>query len=636
MKDTEQEPQYDARDLSTWALLKGGAHRSIEGLKGTAFDLLPALGASLIGKDETAKQFLNSYAERTKAAEEANPTAYKSYKDVMGPNGSVIDYSAELLGEAGPDIASFMMGTGIGSMAGKKIASTAAKKAIEGHIEEQVAKSAVAKGLTEAETTALKDRMTQRATDGWLMQHAANHGAEIGSKVGLFGSAMGMSVPDTLNSVYQDTGNISPVAALTVGSINGILNTYLPAEIGASLGVAGKNLLSLKLLEKSSVVPTTWKREVGKQILKDTAMMGVTSGAQAALNKVADKIAGSDDPIFSQHNIDGILEATIKGATTGALFGAPIGAVSAGSKVRERQAAVDAQKAAETKQTPPSPPAVPPVEPVTPPPPPPPAAESQVKLPEATAPEPVVRQELTPAPSTILSRDELKGIGLTPNFAMHSRIRDLDMANADHVSKVDAELANTKATKRWPEELKTKLQDLVDQKKATVQGAEDGNVRNVLDNAPTGESVPVPSKPEQHGNTEGIGTFETGRMGAPTDSTAELGRRETDESPALEQPKVEPPTQSTLEPAPLKQPSAEPTEETPAKSTRMMTEEEKVDASLDSWEKAQYAKRDAQLKAEEAQAAMNEGKPVEEAPAAPPASSSTDQLLIEIRDALKK
>jgi len=639
---------FDARDLSTWNLLKGGAHRSIEGLKGTALELLPALGASLIGKDKTAKEFLDSYAERTKAAEEANPTAYKSYKDVMGPNGSVIDYAAELLGETGPDIASFMMGTGIGSMAGKKIASTAAKKAIEGHIEEQVAKSAVAKGLTEAETTALKDRMTQRATDGWLMQHAANHGAEIGSKAGLFGTAMGMSVPDTLNSVYQDTGNISPVAALTVGSINGILNTYLPAEIGESLGVAGKNLLSLKLLEKSEVVPTTWKREVGKQILKDTAMMGVTSGAQAALNKVADKIAGSDDPVFSQHNIDGILEATIKGATTGALIGAPLGMASAGSKVRERQAAVDAQKAAETKQIPPSPPAVPPeaapVEPVTPPPPPPPVAESQVKLPEATAPEPVSVQASTPAPSTILSREELKGIGLTPNFAMHSRIRDLDMANADHVSKVDAELANTKATKRWPEELKTNLQDLIAQKKAAVQGAEDGHVRDVLDNAPTGESVPVSSKPEQHGSAERIGTPEAGRMEPSAEPTAELGRRKADESPALEQPKVEPPTQPTLEPAPLKQPTIEsstqpekaptpevakepmveptpaekaPTEEAPAKSTRMMTEEEKVDASLDSWEKAQYAKRAAQLKAEEAQAAMNEGKPVEEAPAAP-------------------
>jgi hypothetical protein len=51
-------PKYDARDLPASELIKGGFSRGIEGIKGTAFDLLPALAGSMFGQKDYAKEQL--------------------------------------------------------------------------------------------------------------------------------------------------------------------------------------------------------------------------------------------------------------------------------------------------------------------------------------------------------------------------------------------------------------------------------------------------------------------------------------------------------------------------------------------------------------------------------------------------
>jgi hypothetical protein len=75
MQSQASAPKFDARDLPTSELIKGGFSRGIEGLKGTALDLIPALGGSLFGKDEYAKQQMQEYRDRIAAEEAINPTA---------------------------------------------------------------------------------------------------------------------------------------------------------------------------------------------------------------------------------------------------------------------------------------------------------------------------------------------------------------------------------------------------------------------------------------------------------------------------------------------------------------------------------------------------------------------------------
>ena len=137
MQQQAQQPLLNPKELGIGQLISGGFSRGIEGLKGTAFDLLPALGASLIGKDEYAKEQLKEYRDRMAAIEEEAPTAYKSYKEI-GSLGDAFGFAAETFGELGPDIASFLVGAGVGSVAGKQIA----KKSLESTIKKEAAEFA--------------------------------------------------------------------------------------------------------------------------------------------------------------------------------------------------------------------------------------------------------------------------------------------------------------------------------------------------------------------------------------------------------------------------------------------------------------------------------------------------------------
>ena len=129
MQTEASQPLLDPRELGIGQLISGGFSRGIEGLKGTVTDLIPALGASMIGRDEYAREQLGEFGARMAAEEEINPTAFKSYKDVQGI-GDVGGFVAETFGELGPDILSFMVGAGVGTTAGKAVA----KKSLENDI----------------------------------------------------------------------------------------------------------------------------------------------------------------------------------------------------------------------------------------------------------------------------------------------------------------------------------------------------------------------------------------------------------------------------------------------------------------------------------------------------------------------
>ena len=331
MQQKASQPIFDPKDLPTSELIKGGFSRGIEGLKGTAFDLIPALAGSIIGKDDYAKEQLGEFRDRMAAAEMESPTAYKSYKDI-GSIGQAFDFAAETVGELGPDIASFMVGAGVGTTAGKVIA----KKSLEKQIREQAAETAARKGLDEAGEKALAERLMSRAKQGAVGAKATEAGANVGLKTGLWGSSMGLNIPDVLNSVYEDTGELSPGIALTIGSLVAALDTYIPQKILSQLSPSAKERIAAQMLEKSTLVPTTFKRAFVGEILKTSTGEALTESAQEAITKLGSQIAGDKDPFFSQENIDQILTASLKGFIGGGTFGAP-GAAFEAKRIKDER-----------------------------------------------------------------------------------------------------------------------------------------------------------------------------------------------------------------------------------------------------------------------------------------------------------
>jgi hypothetical protein len=331
MQNQAKQPLFDPRDLGAGQLLKGGFSRGLEGLKGTAFDLIPALGASLIGKDEYAKGQLQEYRDRMAAEEAINPTAFKSYKDIGGV-GDAFSFAAETLGEVGSDVASFMLGAGVGTVAGKTIA----KKSLDKAIAAQAAETAAKQGLTKEAADELKNRLSARAIQGAVGQKATEVGANVGLQTGLWGTSLGVNIPDVFNSVYENTGSLEPGIALTIGSLVGALDTYLPSKILKQLGPKGKERIAAEMLNKSELVPVNFKRAFAGQVLGTASGEALTEGAQEALTLVGSQLAGDKDPFFSQENIDNIITSSLKGFIGGGTLGAPGGALEAKRMKDER------------------------------------------------------------------------------------------------------------------------------------------------------------------------------------------------------------------------------------------------------------------------------------------------------------
>jgi len=324
MQSNANAPLLNPKDLPAWDLLKGGASRGLEGLKGTAFDLIPALAGSALGFKPYAKEQLQEYKERMAAEEAIHPTAYKGFEDIKGV-GDVGGFLAETTGELAPDIASFLLGTGVGTTVGKRLATKGAQQAIEKRAAGLVAKE----GLEgEAAKKAAED-LASRAIGMGVKENAAARGADIGGKIGLFGTSMAQSIPETFNNIYEETQDLSPGIALTLGTLKGALDTYLPGKILKQLGPSGKDRLAAAMLEKSTVVPTPWKRAFIGEAVKTVSGEAATESAQQAIDVLAAQLAGSKDPFFSQKNIDSILWSGLKGAVGGGTFGAPGAAIEA-------------------------------------------------------------------------------------------------------------------------------------------------------------------------------------------------------------------------------------------------------------------------------------------------------------------
>lgn len=300
----------DPKELPTSELIKGGFKRGMTGLEGTALDLIPALAGSLFGNDDYAKQQLGEYNQRMADIQEQYPTAYESFKDI-GSIGQAFDYAAETLGETGPDMVAFLTGSGIGSFAGRKLA----KRALADEIKDYAAKQ----GL---ETAAAEEAFSNRLMDKAL----------VGSWVGSGGVSAGLNIPETFNQIYQDTGELHPGIAASLGGAKAMLDTIVPQKIWGQLTNAERSALTAKIGEKVDVVPTSWKKAFALETGQLMAAEGLTEGAQTAIDNLASKIAGS-----SKDLMDNVFDSAIRGAIGGGAFGAPGAALQASRDARAQE-----------------------------------------------------------------------------------------------------------------------------------------------------------------------------------------------------------------------------------------------------------------------------------------------------------
>lgn len=329
----------DYREQGLGALAASGFRRSLSGLQSTVTDLIPALAGSALGFDEYAKEQLAEAAEKKRQAEIQDPTGYKSYKDVRG-FGDVPGFVAETIGELGPDILGMLTGAGGAAAVGKRVAA----KGIEEIAAKKAAETVAKRGLTGEAADVYTADLAKRATE-----RAAAKGGERGLLAGLYGSSVGLNAPDTFENIYEKTGSLEPGIALAFGAAQGVLDTYLPAKILSQLSPAARARVAGEIINRSTVVPTSVKTAIAKQLATTTAGEGLTEGVQEVLGILAEQTAGAKGSLLDTENIDRVLNASIKGAIGGATFGAP-GAVAEG----RREAAISKEEAARrAAETPP-------------------------------------------------------------------------------------------------------------------------------------------------------------------------------------------------------------------------------------------------------------------------------------------
>lgn len=320
----------DYREQGLGSLMAGGFKRAASGLGSAITDTLPALIGSAVGADEFAREQLAEAAEKKRQAELANPTGYRSYKDVRGVS-DVPGFVAETFGELGPDILGLLTGAGAGATIGKRVAVKGAEKLAA----EKAAEYAAKRGLTGEAADAAAVRLSER-----LGAQAAAKGSERGLLTGMYGSSVGLNAPDTFESIYEKTGSLEPGIALAFGAAQGVLDTYLPGKILSQLSPAARARLAGEIISRSTVVPQGVKTAVAKQLATTTAGEATTEGLQEVLGILAEQTAGAKGSLLDTENIDRVLNAAIKGAVGGATFGAP-GAVAEG----RREAALSREEA---------------------------------------------------------------------------------------------------------------------------------------------------------------------------------------------------------------------------------------------------------------------------------------------------
>lgn len=252
---------------SVFGNLAQGAVRSFYEA-GNEYRGIAALGADVIGADETAEQWLKDYEDQQAALEYNYPLAVQSWEDIDSL-GDAANYAAGILGTAPLEL-----GTGVGAgLVGRKIGN-----------------KLVQKGLT--------DKAADRAMIGAVAADsiARNSGSTYG---------------DT----YAQTGEMAPGMSLAAGVASGLLDSILPAKLASKLSVP------------TDVAEEALKSRIIKSGIKDFNIEGATEAAQQFIQTLPADVINGDSP-FTAEKLSQMFDAYLGGGIVGGTAGAASGGLT--------------------------------------------------------------------------------------------------------------------------------------------------------------------------------------------------------------------------------------------------------------------------------------------------------------------
>lgn len=267
---------------------------------------LAALGADIVGADDTADDLLARYIQNEEESAARNPAVIGTYKNIesLGDAGR---YAVEAIGENLPMFVPSLVSGGVGTIAARKVA----ERGVVNFIESQVAKG-VARDVAEKQAAQL---VVRRAT--------------AGAAAGAAASSIGMESGSIYGDTFAETGQKAPGLALAFGVPAGLLDAIEP--VYALRHVAGPAVDEL-----AGGIIKRLGREVGTQFLLEAG----TEGLQTMLEE-APKSISTGQPYWTADLLDRVIDAGLKGGIGGGVMGAGTAALAGPGRPAPADPAID-------------------------------------------------------------------------------------------------------------------------------------------------------------------------------------------------------------------------------------------------------------------------------------------------------
>ena len=306
-----------------------GVSRGTTRLGSTFGDVIPALGASALGFDEYAQRQMAEAKATEEQLARTNPAQFDSYKQVGGV-GEGVKYALETLGETTPDILAAIASGGVGSSIAKRGATKLAEREL----------AAITPGLVETGASAQElAQVTGRVGAEALAKRQAQ-----GAGIGVYLGSYALNTPEVFQSIYADSNQLAPGAALLFGSVSAALDSVLPASVLRSMSPAFKAKVTEKVLQQSGMRPGLAKN-VTVGALKGVGTEALTESTQEAINIAAEGFVNENRDMWTSDDFNRIVESGVRGAVAGGAFGT-VGGV--GRNIQEKAAQQDLQQREES------------------------------------------------------------------------------------------------------------------------------------------------------------------------------------------------------------------------------------------------------------------------------------------------
>lgn len=271
--------------------LGSSAIKSVQNL-GNTFIGLTALGADLVGADETSDNLLQKYIDNQVAIEYNRPDAVGSLENLEWDNAA--QYGAEAIGGLIPDL----LGGGVAGFGAKAVAKKSIARAAGEFVEDAVT-SGIPRNI--AENLAAKN-VVQKYTNRVVASSVA--GQSIATETGAI-----------YGDTYRDTGEKAPVTSIMAGFLSGSLDSILPTRFLQNMGISG------------DVTRRAFGRALGKAVTEGVKQGSIEGGTEA----LQTFIGAMPETWITGELPDDIADQMANAFVQGFIGGKFIGAASSGS-----------------------------------------------------------------------------------------------------------------------------------------------------------------------------------------------------------------------------------------------------------------------------------------------------------------